>query len=74
MKKNILIGLGTAAVAVTVGTIQVSGQSVTFNFSDNTPDGWAESGFGTSPAASIVSIGGQNYVSILIWRLPVRKC
>jgi hypothetical protein len=66
MKKNILIGLGTAAVALTFGALQVSGQSVTFTFADNTPDGWTESGFGTSPAASIVNIGGQNYISILM--------
>ncbi len=66
MKKNILIGLGTAAVAVTLGTIQALGQSVTFDFADNTPDGWVESGFGGSPAASMVTIGGQNYVSIIM--------
>ena len=66
MKKNILIGLGTAAVALTFGTLQVSGQSVTFNFADLTPDGWVESGFGSSPAASVVNIGGTEYVSILM--------
>ena len=66
MKKNILIGLGTAAVAVTVGTIQVSGQSVTFNFADSTPDGWVNSGFGSSPAASVVNIGGTEYIGILM--------
>lgn len=64
MKKNILIGLGTAAVAVTVGTIQVSGQSVTFNFADNTSDGWVAGGFSSSPALSLVSIAGQNYISV----------
>ncbi|HXR48311.1 MAG TPA: hypothetical protein VN784_12815 [Candidatus Limnocylindrales bacterium] len=66
MKKNILIGLGTAAFALTLGTIQASGQSVTFNFSDLTPDGWVNSGFGSSPAASVANIGGTEYIGILM--------
>ncbi|MGH7993202.1 MAG: hypothetical protein ACREDQ_06780, partial [Limisphaerales bacterium] len=66
MKKNILIGLGTAAVAVTLGTIQALGQSVTFDFADNTADGWVESGFGSSPAASVSTIGGNKYIGILM--------
>jgi len=63
MKKNILIGLGVAAVALTLGTIQASGQTVLFNFADNTSDGWANGGFGSSPASTVVSILGNNYIS-----------
>jgi hypothetical protein len=39
-------------------------QSVLYNFSDGTSDGWAQSGFGSSPPATVVSIGGQNYINI----------
>ena len=67
MKRKVVISLGITAVALGLGAIQAQGQpSVTFNFADNTADGWVESGFGNSPAASIVNIGGQNYVSIIM--------
>jgi hypothetical protein len=66
MKRKVVISLGIAAVALGLGAIQAQGQSFTFDFSDNTPDGWTESGFGDTPAASIVSIGGVNYVSIIM--------
>ncbi len=62
MKKNILIGLGVAAVTVTLGVIQAQGQSVTFNFADSTADGWVNGGFSSSPASTVVTIGVNNYV------------
>ena len=55
----------TAAVALLgLGAIQAQAQSVTFNFSDGTSDGWANSGFGSSPLAAVQNIGGNNYLSI----------
>ena len=63
MKRKAVLSLGIAVVALGLGAIQVQGQSVLFNFSDNTADGWVNGGFSSSPAASVVSIGGQNYVS-----------
>lgn len=54
----------TAAVALVLGAIQTLGQSVIFTFADSTSDGWVNSGFGTSPASTVVNIGGQNYISI----------
>lgn len=63
MKRKVVISLGIAAVAIGLGAIQAQGVSFTFNFADNTSDGWVNGGFSSSPAASIVSIGGQNYVS-----------
>jgi hypothetical protein len=39
-------------------------QSVLYNFSDGTSDGWVQSGFGSSPPATVVPIGGQNYINI----------
>lgn len=53
-----------AAVALVLGAIQAQGQSVIYTFSDGTPDGWSNSGFGTSPSPSISNIGGQNYMYI----------
>ena len=67
MKKNILIGLGTAAVALTFGALQVSGQSITFNFADNTSDGWSTTKFDSGvPPAPVVPIGTQNYISLAL--------
>ncbi|HKW29519.1 MAG TPA: PEP-CTERM sorting domain-containing protein, partial [Verrucomicrobiae bacterium] len=66
MKRKAVLSLGIATVALGLGAIQAQGQSVTFNFADNTADGWVESGFGNSPAASVVNIGGINYVSIIM--------
>ena len=62
MKKITAITSGLAAVVLVLGTIQAQGQSVLFNFSDNTSDGWANAGFGNSPAATVLNIGGQNYI------------
>jgi hypothetical protein len=53
-----------AAVALVLGATQVHGQSVLYNFSDGTADGWANAGFSGSPAATVANIGGQNYISI----------
>jgi hypothetical protein len=51
-----------AAVALVLGVIQAQGQSVLYNFSDGTADGWANSGFGGTPLATVSNIGGQNYI------------
>jgi hypothetical protein len=64
MKRKVVLSLGIAAVALGLGAIQAQGQSFTFNFSDNTSDGWANSGFGNTPQASVVPIGGQNYIAV----------
>lgn len=56
--------LAAAVALLGLGAIQAQGQSVNFNFSDGTADGWANAGFGTSPAASVTNIGGQNYIAI----------
>jgi hypothetical protein len=65
MKRIVVTSVGMA-VAVIFGAIQAQSQSVLFNFSDNTSDGWANSGFGNTPAATVSNIGGQNYMSIPI--------
>lgn len=54
-----------AAVAgLLVGAIQAQAQSVIYTFSDNTSDGWVDSGFGSSPASSVSSITGNNYIFV----------
>ena len=45
-------------------TLATQAQSVVFTFSDATSDGWANSGFGDTPAATVVNISGQNYISL----------
>jgi hypothetical protein len=61
MKSSILL---TSLVAVVFGAMQASAQSVTFDFSDNTAQGWLLGGFssppGTAPAVS--TFGGKNYI------------
>jgi PEP-CTERM motif len=56
--------LAAAVALLGLGAIQAQGQSVNFNFSDGTADGWANTGFGNSPVASVTNIGGQNYIAI----------
>jgi hypothetical protein len=51
-------------VAVLFGTLQGHAQSFNFDFSDNTPDGWSNSGFGSTPPATVSTIGGNNYIFI----------
>ncbi|HVM46508.1 MAG TPA: PEP-CTERM sorting domain-containing protein [Candidatus Acidoferrum sp.] len=62
MKTRIPIAI---PVALLVGSLQALAQpSVTFDFSDGTADGWANAGFSSSPLATVVNIGGQNYINI----------
>jgi len=53
-----------AVVALVLGAIQAQGQSVLYNFADNTSDGWANSGFGGAPLATVVNIAGNNYINL----------
>ena len=62
--KTKITSLATAVALLGVGAIQAQAQSVTYNFSDGTSDGWANSGFGSSPLATVQNIGGNNYISI----------
>jgi hypothetical protein len=39
-------------------------QTVLYNFADGLPDGWSNSGFGTAPPATVVTIGAQKYINI----------
>jgi hypothetical protein len=61
-----IFALMTASVALILGTLPAHGQSFNFNFSGGTADGWANSGFGNSPAATVSGIGGTNYIFIPI--------
>jgi hypothetical protein len=51
-----------AALVVLVG--RASGQSVTYNFSDNTSDGWDQGGFSNTTPFPLDSIGGSNYIHV----------
>jgi hypothetical protein len=62
--KTIITSLAAAVVLVGFGAIQAQAQSVTFNFTDGTSDGWANAGFGSSPSAAVQNIGGNNYISL----------
>ena len=70
MKKTSIIQTAKAAamaLAVTVGflgAVQAQGQSVTYTFSDGTNDGWASSGFSSTPVVSVSTIGGLNYIYV----------
>ncbi len=59
-----IFSLAAAVALLGLGAIQAQGQSVIYTFSDNTSDGWANSGFGGSPLATVATIGGQNYIAI----------
>src|SRR5208337_821893 len=62
--KTKITRLAAAFALLGLGAIQAQGQSVDFTFSDGTSDGWANAGFSGSPVASVVNIGGQNYLSV----------
>ncbi len=49
--------------AVGLGAIQAQGQSVLFTFSSGN-EGWANAGFSGTPAATVVTIGANNYISL----------
>lgn len=63
MKRIIGTTFGMAAAALVFGAMQAQSQSVLFNFSDNTADGWSASGFGSTPVSTVSNIGGQNYLN-----------
>jgi hypothetical protein len=58
-----ITSLAAAVALLGLGAVQAQGQSVTFNFSDATSDGWVNGGFSSSPASTVVTIGGNNYIS-----------
>jgi hypothetical protein len=60
--KTKITSLAAAVALLGLGAIQAQGQSVLYNFSDNTSDGWANAGFGGSPLATVTNIGGLNYI------------
>ncbi len=53
-----------AAVCLGLGLVQAQAQSVTYTFGDGTSDGWATAGFSGTPAASVSTINGQNYIYV----------
>ena len=64
MKQTLKLSAGTwlALLGASVFTGQVHGQSVIFTFGGGTAEGWANSGFSSTPVASVSNIGGQNYI------------
>ncbi len=54
-----LMALTAAAL---LAATQTQAQSVTYNFTDGTSDGWANAGFSSTPLATVSNIGGQNYI------------
>jgi len=62
--KTKIASLAAAVAVLGLGAIQTQGQSVLYNFSDGTPDGWVGSGFGSSPPPASQNIGGANYMYI----------
>jgi hypothetical protein len=61
--KTKITSLAAVVAFIGLGAIQAQGQSVAFNFSDSTSDGWVNGGFSSSPASTVVTIGGNNYIS-----------
>jgi hypothetical protein len=64
--KTKIASLAAAIALLGLGAIQAQAQSVNFNFADATSDGWTTSGFGNSPLSTVVTIAGNNYISIPI--------
>jgi hypothetical protein len=60
--KTKIASLAAAVALLGLGAIQAQGQSVLYNFSDGTSDGWANAGFSGTPLPAVQNIGGQNYI------------
>jgi hypothetical protein len=60
--KTKITSLAAAVALLGLGAIQAQGQSILYNFSDNTSDGWANAGFSGTPLATVSNIGGLNYI------------
>jgi hypothetical protein len=60
--KTKITSLAAAVALLGLGAVQAQGQSVNFTFADAGPDGWANAGFGGTPAATVTNISGQNYI------------
>jgi PEP-CTERM motif len=63
MKNIVVVSLGISSIALFLGAFQAQGQSVPFNFTDDTSDGWYLSGFSDTTPASVVTVNGNNYIS-----------
>lgn len=61
MKKTLNLSLGKclALLGACMITGQAHGQSATFDFEDNTPQGWANAGFSGTPLATVANVGGS---------------
>jgi hypothetical protein len=55
-------GLAAAVAILGLAAVQSKAQSVVYNFTDGTSDGWANSGFSGTPIATVSNIGGANYI------------
>jgi hypothetical protein len=62
--KTKITSLAAAVALLGLGAIQAQGQSVLYNFADDTSDGWANAGFSSTPVATVATIGTQNYIAI----------
>lgn len=57
---------GLAAIACSLLFVgRASAQSVTYNFADNTSDGWDQSGFNDTIPLALQNIGGTNYIVVV---------
>jgi hypothetical protein len=64
--KTKITSLAAAVALLGLGALQAQAQSVNYNFSDGTSDGWSAGGFGDSTALGVVNISGNNYISVPI--------
>ncbi len=62
--KTNLASLAALVALLGLGAIQAQGQSVLYNFSDSTSDGWTAGGFGAGTPLTVSTIGGNNYVFV----------
>jgi len=53
-----------ALAVLLLSTSHALAQSYTFTFADATSDGWANSGFGGTPLATVNNFGGTNYITL----------
>ncbi len=64
IRNKTIASLAALVAVLGLGAIQAQAQSVLYNFSDGTSDGWSTGGFSGGTAPTISNIGGINYIML----------
>jgi hypothetical protein len=64
IRNKTTVSMAALVALLGLGAISAPAQSVLYNFSDGTSDGWSTGGFSGGTAPTLSTIGGNNYIFI----------